>query len=107
MKLLLDENLPHRLYKDFPAEHPAYSAKFMGWEGLKNGELLSKMIEENFDALVTWDHNIEFQQNFKNYPVTVFCFHTPDSKYETLKPLVSKIISAINHGTKSGVVSIE
>jgi len=35
-----------------------------GWSSLSNGELLRKAATE-FDALVTADQNIEFQQNLK------------------------------------------
>ena len=29
MKLLLDENIPFNLYKDFPPQHPAFSVNYM------------------------------------------------------------------------------
>ncbi len=107
MKMLLDENLPHRLYKDFPSEHEVYSAQYMGWLGLKNGPLLDAMTKEGFEALITWDKNLKFQQNFSKYPITVFCFHTPFNKYLFLKGKVQKIIEAIEKGVKPGTVIIE
>jgi predicted nuclease of predicted toxin-antitoxin system len=39
MKLLLDENLPKQLLKDFP-EHEVYTIQQKGWNGKTNGELL-------------------------------------------------------------------
>ena len=50
MKLLLDENLPKRLKLDFP-EHEIYTVRDKSWNGIKNGELLKLLIENNFDAL--------------------------------------------------------
>ena len=39
MKILLDENLAHRLRKNI-GEHEAFTVTYKGWAGLKNGDLL-------------------------------------------------------------------
>ncbi len=65
MKLLLDENLPKSLKTDF-TEHEIYAVWDKGWNSKKNGELLELMLAENFDALITFDQNLEHQQNFEN-----------------------------------------
>ena len=106
MKLLLDENIPHQLYRDFPSEHPAFSVTYMQWRGVSNGEFLKKMQENLFGGLVTWDRSIAFQQNFSKYPVTVFVFHTSGNDYEVLKPLVEKIIAVIEKGAGAGPIVI-
>jgi hypothetical protein len=54
MKLLLDENLPKRLKLLFPA-HEVFTVREQQWNGIKNGELLSLMLSEQFDALLTFD----------------------------------------------------
>jgi hypothetical protein len=53
MLLLLDENLPKRLNQDFP-EHQVFTVKECGWNGLKNGALLEKLIENKFDCLINF-----------------------------------------------------
>jgi hypothetical protein len=53
MLLLLDENLPKKLKNDFP-RHQVFTIKERGWNGLKNGVLLQKLLENNFDALITF-----------------------------------------------------
>jgi hypothetical protein len=37
VKVLLDENLPHRLRSRL-GSHEAFTVSYMGWAGLKNGE---------------------------------------------------------------------
>ena len=106
MKMQLDENIPYRLYKDFPPEHEVYSVNYMGWSSLTNGELLRRMLEEKFDALITWDQNLEFQQNFEKYPITVFVFHSASNDYTDLKPLIPKLLQAINNPCRPGPVTI-
>lgn len=90
MKLLLDENLPKRLKIDFP-NHEVFTVREMGWNGIKNGDLLQLMLAEAFDALLTFDKNLQYQQNFSKYTITVFVFHARINVYEVLTPLSSKL----------------
>ena len=59
MKILLDEQLPHRLRKHLPP-HDVFTVDYMGWSGLKNGELLSIAEAEGFEVFVTGDKNLPF-----------------------------------------------
>ena|SRR5436190_13787663 len=90
MRLLLDENLPKRLKLDFP-EHEIYTVRDRGWNGIKNGELLKLLIENNFDALLTFDKNLQHQQNFVKYTITVFVLSAKINSYEELTKLRPKI----------------
>jgi len=90
MKLLLDENLPKRLKLLFPA-HEVITVREQQWNGIKNGELLSLMLSEQFDALLTFDKNMQHQQNFVKYSLAVFVLNAPRNTFEELKPLVPKI----------------
>jgi hypothetical protein len=71
MLLLLDENLPKRLKLDFP-EHDVYTVRDKQWNGTKNGPLLKLLLENSFNALLTYDKNLQHQQNFLKYTITVF-----------------------------------
>jgi hypothetical protein len=62
MLLLLDENIPKRLKGDFAGDK-VFTIKECGWNGLKNGILLQKLLENNFDALITFDKNLQHQQS--------------------------------------------
>lgn len=90
MKLLLDENLPRRLKQDFP-DHDIFTVRDRGWNGLKNGELLKLMIADGFDALITFDKNLQHQQNFERYPIAVIVLTARSNQYRYLKPLVTSI----------------
>ena len=90
MKLLLDENLPKRLKLDFP-QHEIYTVRDRNWNGIKNGELLKLLIEDNFDALLTFDKNLQYQQNFKKYTLTVFVLSARINSYEELMKLTPMI----------------
>lgn len=58
---------------------------------LSNGKLLGLLRDNNFDALVTFDKNLQHQQNFTKYTIPVIVLHAADNSYLTLKHLVPKI----------------
>lgn len=97
MRLLLDENLPKRLKNDFP-EHEVFIVRDKGWNGIKNGELLKLMIANGFDALMTFDKNLQHQQNFSKYTVTVFVLNAPINTYMELTKLSPKVRDYLNVG---------
>ena len=90
MRLLLDENLPKRLKQDF-SDHEIFTVRDKGWNGKKNGELLTLMISENFDALLTFDRNLRYQQNFQKFSLPVLVLSAADNSYLTLSKIVPKI----------------
>ncbi len=90
MRLLLDENLPKRLKEDF-LEHEVYTVRDKGWNGVKNGALLKLLMENSFDALLTFDKNLQHQQNFSKYTITVFILIAKTNQYNQLKLLTPKI----------------
>ena len=83
MKLLIDENLPKRLKKDFP-EHEVYHIRDKGWNGKKNGELLKLCFENNFNILLTFDKNLRHQQNLSPFSMTVIVIMTKDNDYDSV-----------------------
>ncbi|MBV6438891.1 MAG: hypothetical protein DYG98_19275 [Haliscomenobacteraceae bacterium CHB4] len=98
MKLLLDENLPRRLKKDLHA-YKIFTVRDMGWTGKKNGELLTLMLQNGFNVLLTFDRNLQHQQNFSKYPVAVFVLNAPGNDYGTLQPLMPLVISLLEQDT--------
>ena len=69
MGLLLDESIPVKLRRSLP-NHDVRTVVEMGWSGVKNGELLAFAATE-FDAFVTVDKNLPYQQNLTTLPVAV------------------------------------
>jgi len=90
MRLLLDENLPKRLKQDFP-EHEIYTVRDKEWNGIKNGELLKLLVDNSFDALLTYDKNLQHRQNFSKYTITVFVLTAKINQYAELTKLTPKI----------------
>ena len=95
MRLLLDENLPKRLKLDF-AEHDIFAIRDKQWNGIKNGELLKLLQENLFDALLTYDKNLQHQQNFLRFTLTVFILTVSINQYAELTKLTPEIKKYLN-----------
>jgi predicted nuclease of predicted toxin-antitoxin system len=106
MRLLLDENLPKRLKIDFP-EHEIYTVREKGWQGLKNGELLQQLLDNEFDCLLTFDKNLKHQQNFQKYTIAVFALSAETNTYEDLTKLSPTIKEYLKkRSLPKGVIAI-
>lgn len=92
--MLLDECVTKKL-KPYFYEHIVFTVTEMSWNGLRNGNLMSKAIEENFDILLTIDKNLAFQQNLKELELCVVILDSKTSKIENLISLASKFLSRI------------
>ena len=65
------------------------------------------MLEKEFDILLTFDRNLQYQQNFAKYPITVFVLNAEDNAYVTLKPLIPIMHQLFNAGLKPGPIEIK
>ena len=61
---------------------------------MKNGELLRRAAGD-FDAFVTMDRNIEFQQHLTRQPYGVVLVRAPSNRMRHLRPLVPAILAAL------------
>jgi predicted nuclease of predicted toxin-antitoxin system len=94
MKVLLDENIDVRFRNAFDGSgHEIFTVRRMGWNGLRNGELIQKMKEENFDVLVAVDKNIPFQQNPQSLGVSIFILDVKRNVLSQLLPFVARLLA--------------
>lgn len=70
MRILLDNCVPHP-FRRFVVGHDVETAYKRGWASLANGELLRAATSAGFDAVVTVDQNLRYQQNLSDLPVSV------------------------------------
>ena len=93
MKILLDECVDWRLARDL-AGHDVKTAREMGWAAIKNGELLA-LASAEFDAFVTVDRNLSFQQNLSSRTIAVVVLRARSNRLADLRPLVAKLMAAL------------
>ncbi|MDQ6844426.1 MAG: hypothetical protein M3Z92_08765 [Bacteroidota bacterium] len=102
MKILPDENLPKKIKQNFP-EHEIFTVREKGWHSKKNGELLSLMVSEGFEVLLTFDRNLPYQQNLEKYPIKVIVLVAENNTYEILHDLLVNVKAVIENNIKAGL----
>jgi hypothetical protein len=97
MRVLLDECLPRQLKREVVG-HDVATVPESGWGGKKNGELL-RLAAPCFDAFVTMDHGIRFQQNLaaitRGTSLGVITLAALSNRIEVLRPLVPHLLDAL------------
>lgn len=94
MKVLLDENLPHDLRHFLPG-HEVVTVAYLGWQGLTNGELLSRAAMNGFEAMLSKDAGIEYEQNLSDLPLSVILIEAPSNALDAIRPIVPDILKAL------------
>ena len=89
MRLLLDESVPSRLRRSLP-NHDVKTVVEMGWGGVKNGKLLA-LAAADFDAFLTVDKNLQFQQNLATLPVAIVVLDAYSNELLALLPLIQQL----------------
>ena len=107
MKLLLDEQLPRKLAQFFPDTWSVSTVQSMGWSGVANGKLLAIAAENQFDALLTADKNLQYQQDVSNLPIPVIVLASFSTRIADLTPLVPTAIEVLSANPQNGVHRIE
>jgi len=64
VKVLVDENLDET-FPEFLPNHDVTHVVVAGWQGIKNGVLLEKAASAGFQALISADKNMPYQQTMK------------------------------------------
>ena len=104
MKVLLDENLPHRL-RNALGSHEAFTVSYMGWAGLKNGELLNVAEEAGFEVFVTGDQTLSYEQNMTGRRIAVLVLSTIDR--DILKSNAFLIVAALDNVTSGMLQQVD
>ena len=91
MKVLLDACVPRPPRKYLPG-HTISTAQEMGWGQLKNGALL-RAAEPQFDARITTDQSLPYQQNVagKNLAILVL----PSNDWPTIGSKTDEIAAKV------------
>ena len=95
MKLLLDENLPHQLRLELPG-HECFTAAYMNWSGIENGDLLRLAADAGFDGVITSDRGLEHEQNLDKLPIAVIVLLAKANTIEAIRPLCIQLFATLS-----------
>jgi predicted nuclease of predicted toxin-antitoxin system len=93
MKVLFDQGTPVPLRNHLP-NHIVETAYEKGWSNLKNGDLLIQAEAEGFDALITTDQNLRYQQNLSGRRISIIVL--PTTNWPRIKNNAALVVQAID-----------
>jgi len=105
MRVLLDECVPRPLRRQMTG-HDVRTIREMGWAGKKNGELLALMTTDGFEALLTVDQNLRYQQNLAAANVAVIVLVAFSNRLPDLVPLMPSVQVALGSIKPGDVIEI-
>ena len=93
MRVLLDECLPRRLKRELIG-HDVKTAPEMGWASKRNGELLALAVGQ-FDAFLTADRNLSYQQELSSFDIAVLVLVARSNRLDDVRPLVPRVLELL------------
>jgi len=93
MRVLFDQGVPVPLRRAL-VNHQVATAHEMGWDQLQNGQLLA-VADQQFDALVTTDQNLRYQQNLAGRRLAILVL--PTTSWPILQQHGDMVASAIEN----------
>jgi hypothetical protein len=93
VRVLLDESLPRRLKRELVG-HDARTVPETRWASKANGDLLF-LAAADFDAFLTSDRNLSYQQNVSRFAIAIVVLIATSNRMDDLRPLVPQILDVL------------
>jgi hypothetical protein len=93
LRVLFDQGTPVPL-RDALSSHEVKTVYELGWSELENGALLRAAEEHGFEAFVTTDHNLKYQQKVSGRRMAILVL--PFASWPKLKPHTQLIFERVD-----------
>lgn len=91
-RVLLDHCVPRQLRRALPG-HEVITTYRMGWNRLRNGQLLAAAEEAGFDVFITADQSIRFQQHLHGRRIAIV--ELPTNDRAQVKRLARRVLTVL------------
>ena len=105
MRVLLDECVNAGL-RNYLSDHDCLTARYAGFAGLENGQLLTAAETAKFDVVLTVDRGFEYQQNVGQRKIAVIIFCGRSILLEDLLTLVPDCLAHLGSIRPGQIVRI-
>jgi hypothetical protein len=103
VRVLFYQGTPVPLRHTLPG-HDVSTAYELGWATLKNGELLRSAEEQGFEALVTTDTNLRYQQNLAVRRIAVVVLST--TSWPRIRAVAERVAAAVDAASVGSYVEV-
>ncbi|MEP7366873.1 MAG: hypothetical protein ABI972_26750 [Acidobacteriota bacterium] len=93
MRILFDNGVPNPIARNLVGHEVAF-ARQIGWNELKNGELLQEAEDAGYELLLTSDKNIRYQQNLSGRKIAIIVLG--NQQWPDVKLHLDRIVAAVN-----------
>ncbi|HIK12193.1 MAG TPA: DUF5615 family PIN-like protein [Oscillatoriaceae cyanobacterium M33_DOE_052] len=109
MLILLDENLLSKKLKQpfIDAGHSVSNVSDMGWRGFKDREIMALAKSHPFDAFITADKNLPYQQNLTSLGMKIVVLDSISTRPDRLVPLMKQASDILAELPAGAVVRID
>ena len=104
MRILFDNGTPRGVAQALHG-HMVEEARSRGWDTLRNGELLDAAKASGFDAFLTTDRNLRYQQNLSRRRVAIITLG--NGRWKLVKKRLLEIAAAVNAATPGSFVEVD
>lgn len=104
MRVLIDECVDPRVKLLFGDQNVA-TVHEQGWDTLEDGPLLT-LAQKKFDALLTIDGSLEFQQNLSKLQIALIVVHVPKNQIAHYRVIQKELLAAIEKARPGEVIHV-
>jgi predicted nuclease of predicted toxin-antitoxin system len=104
MKLIFDQGVPH-LLRRFLVNHFVDTSAELGWSTSQNGDLLEAAEKAGYDALITTDQNLRYQQNLTGQSLAIVVLRS--TSWPKMQQRLEEICQAIDAVRAGDYLEIE
>ncbi len=103
-RIILDEGVPKKVALSLPG-YDVTDVHEAGWDGVKNGQLLALIERAGYDAFISNDKRIEFEQDWSKRSFAALLLST--NHWDTLEPNVGNIAVALETARPGEVTRVD
>jgi hypothetical protein len=103
MRVLLDTGAPRGIASALHG-HAVTESRSLGWDELKNGDLLDAAESAGFEVFVTTDKNIRYQQNLSKRQISIIVLGR--GRWRLIRPMLSQVVAAVHAAVPSSFTEV-
>jgi predicted nuclease of predicted toxin-antitoxin system len=103
MRVLLDNNVNQR-FAQLLDGHEVVHVRAVGLDRLQNGELISNAESIGFEALITCDKNMGYQQNLTGRKIRIIVLNSHRITLAQITPLSPQVMQALRESSEGAFI---
>jgi len=99
--------MPRKIARHFPDGYIVDHVQLVGWGGIKNGALLKLASENGYDALISADKNMSYQQNENALKISVVVLNVYQLRLNNLLALLPSALKELQQASSPRFIRID